>query len=153
MEIKTARFGKLEIDAKSILDFPNGIPGFEKCNKFKLFHNENANTDSGKSLFWLQSLDDPDLTFQAIDPVEFGFNFEFDLTDEESGLLKLEDTTDVAMLLLVSKLEDQNHGKPSIKAHMTTPIVINLKSSIGFQKILKDINYDLSYNLSIKSNK
>lgn len=151
MEIKTTRFGKIGIDENSILDFPNGIPGFEKCNKFKLFHDEKANTDTGKSLFWLQSLDDPDITFQAIDPFEFGFNYEFTLTDEEIESLKLDDADDIAMLLLVSKLEGDDKNKANIKAHMTTPIVINLKNTIGFQKTLKNINYDLNYNLNIKS--
>ncbi|MGR3219387.1 MAG: flagellar assembly protein FliW [Candidatus Anammoxibacter sp.] len=136
MEIRTAKFGKLEIDNETVINFPNGIPGFEKCNKYKLFHDRDKDVKGEQPCFWLQSLDDPELAFQTIDAATLGSNYELTLTDEETNLLKLEKAEDVAVLLLTSKNDNPQDGEPNIKVHMTTPLVINLKSTIGFQKIL-----------------
>lgn len=144
MEIQTTRFGRMEINADTVLYFPNGIPGFEKCTKFKLLHDKD--TKGQKSCYWLQSLDDPDVTLQSIDPTVLGINYEFKLTEEEANLIKLKNAEDIAMLLLVSKNENAKEGESSIKAHMTNPIIINVESAIGFQKALRNQEYDLNIN-------
>jgi len=142
MAIKTTRFGEVEID-DTVITFPNGLPGFEEYSKYKLFHNKEA----GESpfLFWLQSLEDPDLAFHVIDPFAFGFNYEFKLTDEEAVLIDAGKIEDLAILLMVSKVKMEDAGeKENIKAHVTNPIVINLSSRLGMQKTLRNIDYDLT---------
>jgi len=142
MGIKTTRFGEVEID-DTVITFPEGLPGFEEFKKYKLFHN----IDAGDSpfLFWLQSLEDPDLAFHVIDPFSFGFNYEFTLTDEETKSIKVEKPDEIAILLMVSKVKvGKEDEEENIKAHVTNPLIINLKSKLAFQKQLKSVDYDLT---------
>ncbi|MGR3176721.1 MAG: flagellar assembly protein FliW [Candidatus Anammoxibacter sp.] len=147
MEIKTSKFGSLDADNETVINFPNGIPGFEKCTKYKIFHDKDKEVKGEQPCFWLQSIDDPELSFQTIDAAALGLNYEFTLTDEETNLLKLEETDDIAVLLLTSKNDNPQKGESNIKVHMTTPLAINLKSAIGLQKILRNEEYDLNYNV------
>lgn len=54
---------QVEIEPESIITFPAGLPGFEGCIRFKMFH------EVGKlTVLWLQSLDDPAVAFSLGDP-------------------------------------------------------------------------------------
>jgi flagellar assembly factor FliW len=62
-EIETKPFGKMQIDERQILNFPEGILGFEKYNEFALIE------ENQESPFkWLQSLNEIDLAFIVIQP-------------------------------------------------------------------------------------
>jgi flagellar assembly factor FliW len=142
MAIKTTRFGEVEFD-DTVITFPKGIPGFEEFTKYKLFHNIEAG--DAPFLFWLQSLEDPDLAFHVIDPFAFGFNYEFVLNDEEIQIIGADKIEDLAILLMVSKVKvGDDEKEEKIKAHVTNPLVLNLSLRKGFQKQLRNIDYDLT---------
>ena len=69
--------------AGKIIEFPEGLAGFETCRRFSLFHPEKTEP----KYFILQSLDNPELAFQLVDPAQLGFSYEIALTDAESALL------------------------------------------------------------------
>jgi len=142
MPFTTTRFGEVEFD-DTVITFADGIPGFEEFTRYKLFHNIEAG--DAPFLFWLQSLEDPDLAFHVIDPFAFGFNYEFVLTDEESKKIDASKIEDLAILLMVSKVKiGEDNPEEKIKAHVTNPLVINMSSRKGFQKQLRNIDYDLT---------
>ena len=69
MLFTTGLLGKVEVDESRVIEFPDGIPGFDNCTRFNLFHDAEQNAPQ---VFWMQSLDDPDLLFKRSDsPVEF----------------------------------------------------------------------------------
>ena len=51
--------------------FPNGLVGFEQNKRFMLAHEDGT---AQPSSYTLQSLDDPNLAFQIVDPVTLGFS-------------------------------------------------------------------------------
>jgi len=57
----------------------------------------------GPVVFYMQSLDDPAITFSIVDPALFGFNYEFTLSDEEEELLQADEPNDLAVVLMVYK--------------------------------------------------
>lgn len=130
MLVKTAQFGELTVDPSTAIHFPSGLPGFEDCQRFKLFHEEGDNP----LVYWLQSLDKPEVTFTVADPTEFGIHFDFTLNDAESALLGEGEATDILVLILLYK-DDSGSIKGSIKS----PLVINAKTLKGLQKQLADI--------------
>lgn len=140
MMISSTRFGQLEVDPSTILKFPRGIPGFETSTDWKLLYEED---DDGKPragiVFHMQSLTDPDVTLPLADPSVFGFNYEFVLSDSELAELKLEDPADLAVLVLLSSKNPSSQSGPlsihDIYANIAAPILINIKSRIGVQKI------------------
>ncbi|OOZ39664.1 hypothetical protein BOW53_10645 [Solemya pervernicosa gill symbiont] len=146
MEINSTRFGVQEISSDTVIEMPNGMVGFEGLHKFKLFHNEESESPN---LFWLQSIDDADISFAVTDPELFNVAFEFTLSDEESELLQLGELNDLSVMLLVYRgdesmgelLPQPKVGAPSVRASLTGPILINTAKCIGLQKVFPRISY------------
>lgn len=136
------RFGEISVDPAQIITFPRGLPGFETCTQWILFHelDEKGNRTSGV-VTHLQSVDDETVTLSVTEPVLFGFNYELVLSDSEAAELKLEDPNDILVLatLAVKNVIPQTGDKlplENLHANISAPILINTKSHIGMQKIL-----------------
>ncbi len=139
MEIKSKLLGEQQIDPDTIITFPNGIPGFENQKRFKLFHQENSDI-----VYWLQSLDDDELTFTVTDPWHFKINYSFLLTSEEEKLLQLDNSSDLLILILLHKDDnDLSGGKPTIKGSIKSPLIINSAKRIGLQKMLAEVEQSI----------
>lgn len=140
MEIKSKFLGEQRVDPDTIIVFPKGIPGFEDQTRFKLFHQED-----NPIIFWLQSVDDEDLTFSAANPVDFNVNYSFVLTDEEQDLLELSGPDELAVLILLRTDENaEGAGKPAIKGSIKSPILINVNSRKGLQKVLVQVEQSIT---------
>lgn len=144
MLINTRVFGLKEVDLSKVITFPNGIPGFKECKKFQLLHETGKKT----MVYYLQSIDEPGLSFNLVKAESIGINFEVDLTDAEVELLSAESTDGIALLLLVSK-SDEIQG-PNIIPHINCPIVINTKTRRGLQKILTTPDYEINITAVLK---
>lgn len=147
MEIKSKLLGNQEIDPNSIITFPVGIPGFENEHHFKLFHQEDSEV-----VYWLQSLDNEDLTFSVAHPARFNINYSFVLTDEEEKLLNIEEDDDLLILILLHKEESDQaaDSKPTIKGSIKAPLLINSNKRLGMQKIFAAV--EQSITLAEKNN-
>lgn len=124
MQINSTRFGPIEVDPSTIIEFPLPLAGFENSRRYKLLHEDNESP----IVLWLQSLDEPDVSFNLIDPTRLGLNYEISLSDEESSLLQIGNPDAVSVLLLVSKENNQLLPAPN------APILINTEARIGMQK-------------------
>lgn len=136
MLVKTAAFGEQVVDPSTAIEFPDGLPGFEDCKQFKLFHQDG----SDPVVYWLQSLDRPEVMFSVADPTVFGINFDFVLTDQEESMIGPTSPEDILLLILLYRDEDQGGQSPaSVKGSFKSPLVINVKTLRGLQKVLGDI--------------
>ena len=141
MKFHSTQFGMQEVDPESILTFPKGMPGFEGSTRYKLFHDDQ---DQQVVVHWLQSIDEPDVTFALVDPAVFGLNYEFSLTDEEEQLLKMESVDDIAVLLIAYKPQPDADSKANINANINGPIVLNTRARLGMQKVLVGLEADVT---------
>lgn len=140
MEIQSKLLGNQQVNPETIINFPYGIPGFEDQTRFKLFHQEGS-----EIVFWLQSLDNPELTFSVANPLHFNINYSFTLTDEEEQLLDVKSVDDLVILILLHKdNEKDNSGKPMIKGSIKSPVLINSEKRIGYQKVLPVIEQSIT---------
>lgn len=140
MKIKSSLLGEQVIDPNSIINFPNGIPGFEDQTRFKLFHQED-----NPIIFWLQSLDDELLTFSVASPALFNINYNLTLSDEEEQTLALDNAEDIVVLILLHKDEDsQSPQQPTIKGSIKAPLIINSAKRIGLQKVLSNVEQSIT---------
>ncbi|MDW5418199.1 flagellar assembly protein FliW [Iodobacter sp. CM08] len=128
MQTLNTRFGEIDIDPETVLTFPLGMPGFEKCTRYKLLHEEQPNP----RVRWLQSLDDADLSFSLVQVEHLGLSYEVELSDEECALIELEDTADAILLLLLSRPLEEGR---EISANTQAPVVLNIKSRKALQKV------------------
>jgi flagellar assembly factor FliW len=138
-EYQSTRFGVVDVNPESTLTFPNGIiqlEGFHECTRYHLFHEEGGN----KIIRYLQSLDDPDLSFTLIDPSFLNIDYEIALNDQESELLGLESKEDEVVIMLMVyrtiKVEGEDVKQDEeIRAQTQSPLIINPRKRLGMQKV------------------
>lgn len=144
MKIDIDRFGlkNVQVDPDTLFSFPQGLAGFDEQKRFKLFHEE-----GGKAVFWLQSIDDTAVSFPIVTPDALDIAYEIELSDDDCRLIGLEDVRDAAVLVIVYRESAEDGGAPSgrIAANTRSPVILNLKTRLGMQKILNEIHPSLLY--------
>lgn len=130
MKIDIDRFGLkgVTVDPESVFTFPQGLAGFESYRRFKLFHEEGKPT-----VFWLQSVDAPDVMFPVIAPEQLHLGYEIELSDADCALLDLQDASKALVVVILYRNSAQD-GR--IAANTRSPLVLNPESRKGMQKVL-----------------
>lgn len=114
LTIDSARFGRVEIDPSTVIEFPEGLIGLGG-SRYALLTN-----DPGSPLMWLHCIDDPTLSLPVTEPHRFFSGYEVQLSDEDAERLALDDSTPVDVYVTVvaaSALED-------FTANQKAPILI-----------------------------
>ena len=139
MKIDLERLGlkNIAVDPDSVFTFPAGIAGFEQCTRFKLFHEEGKAT-----VFWLQSLDQADVMFPVVTPETLDIEYQIELSDADCALIGVADPADVAVAVIVYRDEAQGG---QIAANTRSPVILNLKTRKGMQKVLSEVHPALLY--------
>ncbi|WP_043753295.1 flagellar assembly protein FliW [Imhoffiella purpurea] len=120
-------------DSTKELVFPQGIPGFGDQRRYRLSHSD---TESGR-VYWMQSSEDPEISFTLVDPAMYSLNYQLELSDEEAALIQADGPEDVMVFLMVWKAEaDDPQQQPGINANITGPILINPEKRLGMQKLI-----------------
>ena len=140
MEIKSKTFSEQNIDSESIINFPDGIPGFEDQTKYQLFQQEDS-----KVVYLLQSMTNEDVAFSVAQPIHFNINYHFMLTDAEETTLGIESINDLLILLILHRDDgSETPGVPTIKGSLKSPLLINTKNRIGIQKALATVEQSIT---------
>lgn len=126
MKVFTTRFGDLDVAEEEIINFPEGILGFEETRKYIVLKME-----EGNPLMWLQSLEESALAFVMIRPFEFNPAYTIDLSDKDNEMLKLEKPEDCDVFAIVVIPENP----ADMTANLQGPVVINVSKKIGKQVI------------------
>lgn len=134
MLFNSSLLGQVEVDENTIITFEAGLPAFENCTRFKLFHE--ADSDS-PSVFWMQSLDNPDVLFSVTDPQKLGIRYEIELNQDEVAALALSRQEDAAILLTIYRELPDDEANPALsqlRANVRNPLIINLATQKALQK-------------------
>jgi flagellar assembly factor FliW len=146
MKVETYLFGSVEVNPDSVINFPNGLVAFENNKRFMLVHEESQGEPAS---FTLQSLEEPTLAFQIVDPTALGFHYELGLTDEENALLQTPAPGDVAVMLVLFKQEEG--GATRISPNLRAPLVINTQAKVGLQKVMEKLRPNITLSNLAKS--
>ena len=119
-----------------LIDFPAGLVGFPRVHSFRLFE-----PAGGYPLKFLQSVEDPDISFTCMDVAAIRPDYEVPLGEEDASVLALEAPIDALVLALVVIPEDPR----KMTANLAGPLVINAKTRIGRQVILNTEQYPLKF--------
>lgn len=145
MRISTSRFGELSVDKKDLLNFKEGILGFENLTKFFV-------VDPGDStlILWLQAVDEPSVAFPIIEPKIFSPDYIVKLLPAELTSLDLENVNDASIYVILTIPEDVTKMNANLKA----PIVINNKKNTARQIVLQDNKLSVNFEMykELKSN-
>ena len=134
MLFNSSLLGQVEVDENTIITFEAGLPAFENCTRFKLFHE--ADSDN-PSVFWMQSLDNPDVLFSVTDPQKLGIRYEIELNQDEVAALALSRQEDAAILLTIYRElpgDEANPALSQLRANVRNPLIINLATQKALQK-------------------
>jgi flagellar assembly factor FliW len=127
MEVRTTRFGVIQIAEDRVITFPKGLLGFPQARRYCLLEpGEDA------CFFWLQSLDDPGLAFVVTDPALFVQDFSVPIRPEQMGEMKLSRLEDAQVFVIVNKVESLLTG------NLQGPLVINTITREGEQMVLAE---------------
>ncbi|HZX20760.1 MAG TPA: flagellar assembly protein FliW [Clostridia bacterium] len=133
MILKTKHFGKIEIREQDIINFADGIPGFEKLSQYVIIENPEEDIP----FRWLQCIDDSSLAFVIIDPFVFKNDYEFDMPQNAIEKLHIKSHKDINIYTIVVVPEDIKE----MTANLAAPIVINTANKKGKQVFLEDDRY------------
>lgn len=138
MKINTTRFGDLEVDKKDIVNFKEGLLGFENLTKFFI-------VDPGDQtlILWLQSTENPSIAFPVIEPKIFNPNYSVKLLPIEMNSLELTelDSASVYTILTIPK------NVTEMSANLKAPIIINNRLKNARQIVLQDNKLEVKYQM------
>jgi flagellar assembly factor FliW len=142
-QIATKYFGQLAYAEDSVVEFPDGIPGFEHQHRFLLMQQP-----ATQPLVFLQSLTDAELCFIAL-PAQAacpGYRLAIPAEDLEAlgfpSAPQPEIGREVLCLTIISVGEDA-----SVTANLLAPLVISLQTRRGRQTIMAESEYSHRHSL------
>ncbi len=140
MKLETTRFGDLDISEKQILEFPDGLYGFEKETRFTLLP-FNPNIES--PMEWMQSILSPHLAFVVTDPHLYVPNYKMKLLDEDKKKVQLGANEPFLVRCIVTIPENYT----DMTANLVAPVVINAQKAVAKQFVLTTMEYDTRHYL------
>lgn len=142
MEIKTKGMGNVEISNEQIITLEAGFYGFEDFHKFALL-------DSKEPPFiWIQSLEDENLAFIALDPFIFRPDYELDIDNESLEFINLTSPTDALVFAIVTVPKD---GSP-ITANLQGPLIINKQNKKAIQAAVNSPKWKTKHDIIAELN-
>lgn len=131
MLIQTSRFGPVQLQDEDIIEFPEGILGFNDLRKFVLLDDPND-----EIFAWLQSCEIPQIAFPVLEPELFAQNYQIALTKHDLESLGLQTQEKIRSFSIITIPDDATQMTANLKA----PIVINIEKRSARQIVLQDNN-------------
>ena len=138
MLVQTLNFGSVEIPENKVITFKDGLPGFPQIHRFAVVEMETL-----KPFRYLQSLDEPPVSFFIINPFLLDPGYEFRLTDSDMEDVNSTNSAELAVYAVATVPDDPGGATMNLMA----PIVINDKCRCGKQVILSESKYSVKHPL------
>jgi len=137
MILENTRFGTIEVEDDRIITFAKGIPGFEHLTRYVLI------VEKEGVLEYLQSVEEPRLSFILVDPFLYCRDYEFELSDQTVEDLEIRSEEDLIIRCILSIRDEVKNATMNLVA----PIVINAARKLGKQVILTKTAYGTRHPL------
>jgi flagellar assembly factor FliW len=131
--VRSDRLGDLEVDEDKLLRFPDGLLGFPTATTFVM-----VAVDETEAYQWLQSVDDPALSFLCVIPWHFFPDYEPEVDPVTQQDLGLDDASDAIVLCFVTIRENE---PTTVTANLLGPLVVNTLTRVGRQVVLAESGY------------
>jgi flagellar assembly factor FliW len=131
MILNTIQFGKLEIEEENILEFKDGLIGFEEYKRFIIVTDKEY-----EPIFWLVSADDPNLEFPIVNPLLFFPDYDPEVVIESE---------EKTFFAIVSFRKELSETTINLKA----PVIVDIANKTGEQIVINSEKYATDHNLLI----
>lgn len=142
MQVRTTRFGNVEIADDRVITFPKGLLGFNEQRRYCLLEPQ-----EDSAFFWLQSLDDPNLAFVVTDPSLFVPEYSVPIRAEQMGDLGLAKLEDAQVFVIVNKVDS------TLTGNLQGPVVVNTLTRTGEQFVLAEKRWTTRHTLITLGNR
>ncbi len=138
MIVKTTRFGELQVNQEDVINFNEGLLGFESLKKFFV-------VDPGDStlILWLQSIDDSSIAFPIIEPKIFQPDYVARLLPADMNSVELDNIANARIYSILTIPSNVAEMSANLKA----PIVINNSKKIARQIVLQDSKLSVKHEM------
>ncbi|MCL1826615.1 MAG: flagellar assembly protein FliW [Candidatus Cloacimonetes bacterium] len=138
MKVKTSNFGEIELNEDTFITFPTGILGFPNYKKYAII-----DVDENSPLKWLQSVEEPAISFVITDPSLFYPGYSVDAWKNDLADIEIDEATDAIVLIIVTVPTEPALMTGNLKG----PILINAKTRLAKQLIIDNPDYDIKFRL------
>jgi flagellar assembly factor FliW len=125
MQLKTTRFGLVDIQPEDVIHFPAGLIGLEHCRQWVLL----ADT-ANDALAWMQCVSDAEIALAVVSPGRFVPGYQVRVYRGELAPLQLSSVRNAQVLAVVGK------NDAALTLNLKAPLVINLERRAGRQVIV-----------------
>ena len=141
MEFNTTLFGKIDVSDDKILEFPQGILGFEELKRFTLTFDAEKSAPTG--LNFMVSLDEPAFMLPVVTAVAVKPDYSPEISAEVEKAIGPLTEENVLVLVTMTIPEDITKMTVNLKA----PIIINADTRKGAQIIAENADYEVKYKV------
>ena len=131
MKTIDSRFGEIAYDPDLVLHFPEGMIGFETLRNFVVMPNR-----KDSPLFWIQSVEDPQVAFLLTDPTNFFLDYRAVPDPREREKLDLSAGDECFCLSVVTVHQDK-----SITLNLAAPLFFSPGNNRAIQVILEGAQF------------
>ncbi|MCP4135975.1 MAG: flagellar assembly protein FliW [bacterium] len=135
--LKTKPFGEIEIDDQLVVDFPDGILGFDFIKKFVILESDGDNSP----FKWLQAYDEPELAFVIISPEDFLEEYELLIPRGELEMVGVKKADELVVYVIVNIPTNPSE----MTANLQGPVIVNLEKKLGRQSISLSDKYGVRH--------
>ncbi len=136
MILDTKAYGRVEIDEKQVLEFPQGLLGFEEYTQFALIDAHK------KPFFWLQSTQEARIAFILIKPAIFHDDYEPGISTEDLEDIGAE-SLDECLNFAIVTVPDSG----PMTANLQGPLYISKKTRRGKQCVSPKDEYRTKHDI------
>jgi flagellar assembly factor FliW len=139
MKFRSNRLGEIDVDPDCVLSMPEGMLGFSGSRRYVVVPHRRDGP-----FRWLQSLDDPDLSFLVVDPWIVRPDYEPIIPQSDAQALGLGDDS----LKVVYAVVTVPPGDPEqMTANLLGPVIINAERRIARQVVVLNDSYTTEYHI------
>lgn len=140
MVAETKFFGTIDIEDDKIINFPNGIIGFENLKNFALIYD--SEREERSKISWLQSMEEPLMVLPVINPLDLVDAYTPTIEDE---LMKnIGDPADADLLIFVTLSIPSD--LTMMTANLKAPLIVNTVERKAMQVIVENQDYPVKFN-------
>lgn len=136
VQVRSSRFGDLEVPADRVLHFPQGLIGFPKARRFVILDHR-----PGSPFKWMLCLDEPDVAFAVVEPASLVPDYRAPL--ELAARVLGTAPADIALFVIVTIPPDPLE----MTVNLMAPVVVDVRTRTSRQLVLEDGRHDPSYRV------
>ncbi len=131
------RFGEVEYDPQKIIHFPEGLIGFTALRDFIVMPQAKEGP-----LFWIQSVEDPQIAFVLTDPTNFFLDYQVVPDRGERDKLGLNEEDECLVLSVVTVRRDTK-----VTLNLMAPVFFSPRTNRAIQVALENTTYSTQHPL------